>query len=88
MSEETTAPDQPVLLWEGRAAMFAAPDGSRVIRYEVDGEDKFVALPADLVPALEMLASNPSALLAIANSPMGAMARRAAAKFAKTAAGQ
>lgn len=87
MSENETRPVQPALLWEGRAAMFAGPDGSRVIRYEVDGRDEFVALPASLVPALEMLRANPAALLNIENSPMGAMARRAAARFAKQAAG-
>jgi hypothetical protein len=66
----------PQLLWEGQAAMFATPDGGRVIRYEENGEDKFVALPAELVPGLEMLRANPGALVAIANSPMGGMARR------------
>jgi hypothetical protein len=75
MTEVTEAPP-PVLLWEGQAAMFAAPDGGRVIRYEQDSQDKFVAIPAELVPALQMLADNPGALLAISQSPMGGMARR------------
>ena len=70
-----TVPD-PVLLWEGPAAMFAAPDGGRVVRYEQDGQDQFVAIPAELVPALEMLRANPGALVAISQSATGAMARR------------
>jgi len=66
----------PVLLWEGQAAMFAAPDGGRVIRYEQDGAEQFVAIPAELVPALEMLRANPGALVAISQSAVGGMARR------------
>jgi hypothetical protein len=27
-------PASPALLWEGAAAMFASPDGGRVIRYD------------------------------------------------------
>lgn len=74
---ETEATDgAPELLWEGQAALFATPDGGRVIRYQENGEDKFVALPAELVPGLEMLRANPGALMAIANGPMGGMARR------------
>ena len=73
MTPETEA---PVLLWEGQAAMFASPDGGRVIRYDDQGEERFVAIPPELVPALQMLASNPGALVAISKSPMGGMARR------------
>ena len=65
--------------------MFATPDGGRVIRYEENGEDKFVALPADFVPGLEMLRTNPGALMAIANGPLGGMARRAAGQLMKKA---
>ena len=73
IEQETTG---PVPLWEGRAAMFASPDGGRVIRYDQDGEEKFIAIPPELVPALQMLAANPGALVAISQSPMGGMARR------------
>jgi hypothetical protein len=76
MTEAVETQAGPVLLWEGQAAMFAAPDGGRVIRYEQDGEEKFVAIPAELVPALEMLRANPGALLAISQSPFGGMARK------------
>ena len=76
MSEMTPETEAPVLLWEGQAAMFASPDGGRVIRYDDQGEEKFVAIPPELVPALEMLAANPGALVAISKSPMGGMARR------------
>lgn len=75
----------PVLLWEGAAAMFAAPDGGRVIRYEQDGQDQFVAIPAELVPALEMLRANPGALIAISQSPMGGMARRMVGQLTRKA---
>ena len=80
-----TGPD-PVLLWEGPAAMFGAPDGGRVIRYEQDGQDQFVAIPAELVPALEMLRANPGALVAISQSPMGGMARRMVGQLTRKAA--
>jgi hypothetical protein len=87
MSEKTEAP-APELLWEGQAAMYASPDGGRVIRYDHDGEEKFVAIPAELVPSLEMLAANPGALMAIANGPMGGVARKMVRQFsAKAAAG-
>jgi|SRR5580693_6779487 hypothetical protein len=79
-----TRPD-PVLLWEGPAAMFAAPDGGRVIRYEQDGEEKFVAIPGELVPALELLRANPGALIAISQSPMGGMARRMVGQLTRKA---
>ena len=82
---ETEAP-VPVLLWEGQAAMFAAPDGSRVIRYEQDGQEQFVAIPGELVPALEMLKANPGALVAISQSAMGGMARRMVGKLTEKAA--
>jgi hypothetical protein len=77
--------DGPVPLWEGPAAMFATPEGGRVIRYQIGGKEEFLAIPAELVPALEMLRANPQALQQIANSPMGAVARRMAAKAAKGA---
>jgi hypothetical protein len=83
---QITASEVPVLLWEGQAAMFQRPDGGRVIRYEQDGEEKFIALPAALVPALMMLAENPGALDAIAAGPMGGVAKRMAGKFARQAA--
>jgi hypothetical protein len=83
VAEET---DSPVLLWEGQAAMFAAPDGGRVIRYEQDGDDQFVAIPAELVPALEMLRANPGALVAISQSPMGGMARKMIGNITRKAA--
>jgi hypothetical protein len=85
MTDVTEAPAGPVLLWEGQAAMFASPDGGRVIRYERDGEEQFVALPAELVPALQMLQANPGALVAISKGPGGAIARRMAQQFAKKA---
>ena len=75
MPEETEAP-APVLLWEGQAAMYASPDGGRVIRYDHDGEERFCAIPPELVPALMMLQANPGALVAISKSPVGGMARR------------
>jgi hypothetical protein len=78
--------EAPVLLWEGQAAMFASPDGGRVIRYEQDGQDKFVAIPAELVPALEILRANPGALVAISQSPMGGMARKMVGQFTRKAA--
>jgi hypothetical protein len=78
----------PVLLWEGQAAMFASPDGGRVIRYDHDGEEKFVAIPAELVPALAMLAANPGALVAIGNGPLGGMARRMVAQLTRKAEAQ
>jgi hypothetical protein len=88
MSETAEAPvPVPVLLWEGQAAMFAAPDGGRVIRYDdADGGEQFVAIPAELVPALEMLRANPGALVAISNSPMGGMARRMVGQLTRKAA--
>jgi hypothetical protein len=73
-------------LWEGQAALFATPDGGRVIRYEQDGEEKFVALPAELVPGLQLLQENPGALMAIANGPMGGLARKMVAKATEKAA--
>jgi hypothetical protein len=76
----------PVLLWEGQAAMFASPDGGRVIRYQEDGEEKFVALPAELVPGLELLRVNPGALMAIAQGPMGGLARRLVGQVTRKAA--
>jgi hypothetical protein len=84
MSEAET--DIPVLLWEGRAALFAAPDGGRVIRYETGDGEQFVAIPAELVPALEMLRANPGALVAISQSPMGGMARKMVGQFTRKAA--
>jgi hypothetical protein len=82
---ETEAP-VPELLWEGQAAMFAAPDGGRVIRYDdADGGEQFVAIPAELVPALEMLRANPGALVAISQSAMGGMARRMVGQLTKKA---
>jgi hypothetical protein len=81
---ETEAP-VPVLLWEGQAAMFAAPDGGRVIRYEDEAGEQFVAIPAELVPALEMLKANPGALVAISQSAMGGMARRMVGKLTEKA---
>jgi len=82
----TEANGGPVLLWEGQAAFYAAPDGGRVIRYEQDGEEKFVAIPAELVPALAMLQANPGALVAISKSPMGGLARRMVGRLARDAA--
>jgi hypothetical protein len=81
----TEQAETPVLLWEGQAAFFASPDGGRVIRYDQDGEEKFVAIPAELVPALEMLAANPGALVAISQSPMGGVARRMVGTLTKRA---
>jgi len=85
VTEISEAP-APVLLWEGQAAMYAAPDGGRVIRYDLDGEEKFVAIPAELVPALNMLAANPAALVNISRSPVGGMARRMVRKVTEQAA--
>jgi hypothetical protein len=85
IERETTG---PVLLWEGTAAMFASPDGGRVIRYEQDGAEKFVALPPELVPGLAMLAANPGALVAIGNGPLGGMARRMVAQLTRKAEAQ
>jgi hypothetical protein len=83
IEQETTG---PVLLWEGQAAMFASPGGGRVIRYDHDGEEKFVAIPAELVPALEMLRANPGALVAISqNKVLGPMAQQMATRFARKA---
>lgn len=82
-----TAADElaAVPLWEGPAALFGTPDGGRVIRYEQDGQDQFVAIPAELVPALEMLRANPGALIAISQSPMGGMARRMVGQLTRKA---
>jgi len=85
VTEASEAP-APVLLWKGQAAMFASPDGGRIIWYDQDGEDKHVAIPAELVPALEMLRANPAALLNISNSPLGGMARRFVRKATEAAA--
>lgn len=85
VSTESEPESEPVLLWEGPAAMFATPDGGRVIRYEEDGEEKFVMLPAELVPGLQLLRANPGALMAIANGPMGGMARRMVGQIGKRA---
>jgi len=85
---EATETPTPVLLWEGQAAMFASPDGGRVIRYEAEGTERFVAIPPELVPALAMLSANPGALTAISKSPMGGIARRMVKQVtAKAAAG-
>ena len=86
MTEMASENGGPVLLWEGQAAMFASPDGGRVIRYDDGGEEKFVAIPAELVPALQMLAANPGALVAISQSPMGGMARRMVGQLSRKAA--
>jgi hypothetical protein len=84
---ETEAPaPAPVLLWEGQAAMFAAPDGGRVIRYDDAGGEQFVAIPAELVPALEMLRANPGALVAISQSAAGGLARKMVGQLTKKAA--
>ena len=83
----------PVLVATGKFALFEAPDGGRVIRYVVEispgeyGPEEFLALPAELVPALEMLRANPSVLLNIASSPAGAIARRMARKMAEANGG-
>lgn len=74
--EQAETPAAPVPLWEGQAALFASPDGGRVIRYDDHGEDRFVAIPPELVPAMELLRANPGALVAISQSPVGGMARR------------
>jgi hypothetical protein len=66
--------------------MYAAPDGGRVIRYDLDGEEKFVAIPAELVPALNMLAANPAALVNISQSRVGGMARRMVRQVTEKAA--
>jgi hypothetical protein len=78
----------PVLLWEGQAALYASPDGGRVIRYGQQGEERFVAIPAELVPAMEMLRANPAALVAISQSPMGGMARRLVGQLTRRAEAQ
>jgi hypothetical protein len=78
-------PELPVPLWEGPAALFAAPDGGRVIRYEADGAERFIAIPRELVPSLQMLAENPGALMAISQGPMGGLARRMTGQFLKRA---
>ena len=85
MTESVEQQIVPVLLWEGQAAMFATPDGGRVIRYEENGEDKFVALPAELVPGLEMLRQNPGVLMAIASGPSGGMVRRMVGQMTRKA---
>ena len=85
---EATETQAPTLLWEGQAAMYASPDGGRVIRYNHADEEKFVAIPPELVPALAMLSANPGALTAISKSPMGGIARRMVKQVtAKAAAG-
>ena len=86
MSEMTPETEAPVLLWEGHAAMFASPDGGRVIRYEQDGEEKFVALPAELVPGLAMLQADPDVLMRISQGAMGGMARRMVGQLSRKAA--
>src|SRR6202453_4382171 len=89
---ETTQADGPVLLWEGQAAMFARPDGGRGLRYEIQEEpraepaERFISLPPELTGPLEMLAANPGALDAIAQGPMGGLAKRMARHFASKAA--
>lgn len=84
MTKMTAEVPVPELLWEGKAAMFAAPDGGRIIRYDdADGGEQFVAIPAELVPALEMLRANPGALVAISQSAMGGMARRMVGQLTK-----
>lgn len=88
MAVETTQAEGPVLLWEGQAALFASPDGGRVIRYDEGGEEKFVAIPAELVPAMEMLRANPGALVAISQSPVGGMARRLVGQVTRKAEAQ
>jgi hypothetical protein len=71
----------PPLLWEGFAAMFATPDGGRVIRYEQNGEEKFIGIPAELVPALGILSENPGVLMNISRGPLGAMMRKRVRKM-------
>ncbi len=98
--QDKAPPAGPVLVAEGRFALFEAPDGGRVIRYTVMigddsstddgmayGPEEFLALPAELVPALEMLRANPSVLLNIASSPAGALARRMAKRMAEANGG-
>ena len=85
MAVEVTETDVPVPLWEGQAAIFATPDGGRIIRYYLPGEEKFIAIPRELVPSLEMLAANPGALMAISLGPMGGVARRMAGQFMRRA---
>lgn len=86
--EQAETPAGPRLLWEGQAAMFASPDGGRVIRYDDHGEDRFVAIPPELVPAMEMLRANPGALVAISQSPLGGMARRMVGQVTRKAEAQ
>lgn len=92
MTDQAEAP-APVLIAEGEFALFQAEGGARVIRYQNRGEDgelgpeKFVAIPAEIVPALEALAANPDALMRISTGPMGAMARRMASRAASQLAG-
>jgi hypothetical protein len=85
LSEAATDTQTPVLLWEGQAALFASPDGGRVIRYDQDGQEKFVAIPAELVPALAMLQANPGALTAISQGPLGGVARRMVGQLTRKA---
>lgn len=85
MSEMTPETEGPVLLWEGTAAFFARPDGGRVIRYDQDGEEKFVAIPPELVPGLEMLRANPGVLDSIGQSAVGGMARRMVGQLTRKA---
>jgi hypothetical protein len=79
---------EPVPVSEGTYALFSQPDGSLVIAYWAEGasESEQVAIPAELVPALQMLRENPAALLNISNSPMGAVARRMVGQLTKKAA--
>jgi hypothetical protein len=84
MSEAETETDIPVLpepLWSGPASIYELPDGGRLIVYEEGGEDHWVPVPAELVPALEMLRVNPLALKEISESAMGGVARRMIGKM-------
>lgn len=79
---DTEVQGGPALLAEGTFAFFASPDGGRVIRWQAQGgAEEFIALPAEMVPALEALRANPAALLAIAASPMGGIARKMAQRM-------
>ena|SRR5579863_4585932 len=82
-----TVPEMPVPDIEGTYALFSQPDGSLIIAYWAQGADKSerVAIPAELVPALQMLRANPAALVNISNSPMGGLARRMVGRLTERA---
>lgn len=82
----------PALLAEGTFAVYATPEGGRVITFwHAQTGDLPVLIPAELVQAwpaaLESLRANPGLLATLLGGPVGMMARRAMKQAGKASNG-